>query len=304
MIVALGVGLSTAALANEQMRPPTLDPEKIAMGTFYDGARVRIEGTAPSGSGVLIVVRGAESDEFFNRKGRVGPIWLNVDRIHIKQAPSIFLSFSSSDVSSLLDRASMNAYQLDKAAILSQIRCLCHCKCSLTEHAQQSGVGDAEPDPPYESLLNADFLSLKEREGSYSVHPHSVHITTVANSKTSYVLEFEWPRKVPPGDYQVEVYACRGHEVIARSAATLQLAEVGFPAYISNIASAYPWAYGAAAVLVAMLAGFLTDAFTTRLNWRKRRLRKGNGLQAQETQNEVMGTTSHQASEEETIHHG
>lgn len=104
LILALAAVALTATAATSQMPPPSLVPEKIAMDAFYDGARVRIEGAAPAESGVLIVIRGAEKDEFFNRKGRAGPIWLNVDRIHIKQAPSIFLSFGSADAGSLLDR--------------------------------------------------------------------------------------------------------------------------------------------------------------------------------------------------------
>lgn len=70
------------------MPPPQLVPEKIEMDTFYIGARVRIQGTAPPGSGVLVVIQGSEKDEFFNRKGRVGPIWMNVDRIHVEHAPA------------------------------------------------------------------------------------------------------------------------------------------------------------------------------------------------------------------------
>jgi hypothetical protein len=111
LTVAVGAGMlavtaaaAQVAAATAQMPPPVLAPEKIGMGAFYDGARVHIEGTAPAGSGVLVVIRGSENDEFFNRTGRVGPIWLNVDRIHIKQAPSVFLTFASADVSSLLDR--------------------------------------------------------------------------------------------------------------------------------------------------------------------------------------------------------
>ena len=304
LTLAFGVAVLTVNAATAQMPAPTLVPEKIAMGTFYDGAHLRIEGTAPNSSGVLIVIRGAEKDEFFNRKGRVGPIWLNVDRIHIKQAPSISLSFSSAEISSLLDQATMSAYQLDNAAILSRIHCLCRCKCSLSEHAQQSGDGDAEPGQDYEKLLRAEFLSLKERDGSYRVRPHSVRVTTDANSRTSYLLEFDWPRKAPPGNYQVEVYACRGHQVIAHSAAALQLAEVGFPAYIANLAFASPWIYGAGAVLVALLAGFLTDALSTMFRGRKRRLPADSGTAASQSQDASIETVSADTHESETIHHG
>ncbi len=287
-----------------QMPPPVLVPEKIAMGTFYDGARVRIEGTAPGGSGVLIVIRGGEKDEFFNRKGCVGFIWLNVDRIHFKYAPSVFLSFSSADASSLLDRADLDKYQLDKTAIMNRVCCFRHCKCSLTEAAQQSGARDMAPDLMYAKILNADFLSLKDRQGSYSVRPHSVSLTDAANSETKYALNFEWPKKVPKGDYQVEVYACRENKVIARSAATLHLVEVGFPAYIANLAFDDPWVYGSGAVLVALMAGFLTDAISSRLRRRKRGSRTESRLEEFETPDDGLESAPIDNREAQTIHHG
>jgi hypothetical protein len=311
LTLALGAGaLGAIAAAAQmpapvaQMAPPVLIPEKIAMGTFYDGARVRIEGTAPSGSGMLIVIRGGEKDEFFNRKGCVGFIWLNVDRIHFKYAPSVFLSFSSADASSLLDRADLDKYQLDKTAIMSRARCFRHCKCSLTEAAQQGGDRDMAPDLMYAKLLNADFLSLKDRQGSYSVRPHSVSLTDAANSETKYALDFEWPKKVPKGDYKVEVYACRGNKVIARSATTLHLVEVGFPAYVANLAFDDPWVYGSGAVLVALMAGFFTDAISSRLRRRKRGSRTESSLEDFETLDAGLESAPTEDREAQTIHHG
>ena len=298
--LAVAATAAQAAGAPAQMPPPKLIPEKIEMGAFYDGSRLRIEGTAPDGAGVLVVIRGDRKDEFFNRKGRVGPIWLNVDRIHIQQAPSVFLSFASTDAGSLLDRASLDEYRLDEAAIMKRIHCLCHCKCSLTNRAQQSGARDTQPDPAYAKLLQSDFFHLKEREGCYSVRPHTVSLSAAA-SGTAYALDFEWPRMAPPGDYQVEVYACRGQRVVARSATTLRFVEVGFPAYMANLASQRPWTYGAGAVLVAMLAGFLTDVLASMLR-RKRRSHAKSGPSAggtPEAPHEEPAVETHEA---ETIH--
>ena len=134
----LTIALPNIAAAQASAPSLKLSPETIQMGAFYNGAKVRIEGTAPAGSQVLVVIRGDENDEFFNKKGRVGPIWVNTDRIHVTAAPSLFLSFSSADVSSLLDRTSIEAYQLDEQAIKNRLACRSHCKCSTTaRHAHR-----------------------------------------------------------------------------------------------------------------------------------------------------------------------
>lgn len=266
---AVGAAPAPTVPGPAQMPPPGLAPGTIAMGAFYNGARVRIDGTAPAGSGVLIVIEGSERDEFFNRKGRVGPIWLTVDRIHVKHAPSVFLRFNSAPLGSMLDQEDIQNYQLDEAAIMDRIRVLSHCKCSLTNRALQSGIHDTAPDASYARVLYADFLKLKGHEGTYYEKEGIVKVVP-AGSEVRYALQFDWPKKVPPGTYRVTVYACRGRRVIAHSAASLQLVEVGFPAYMAKMASTNPWLYGIAAVLAAIAAGFLTDLFTSRLQSRRR----------------------------------
>jgi hypothetical protein len=272
-ITAGAASLKTASGAAspppEQMPAPRLVPEKIAMGTFYDGAQVRIEGTAPAASGVVVAIEGSERDEFFDRKGRVGPIWLTVDKIHVKHAPSVFLRFGSAAIDSLLDPEEIQKYRLEESAIMDQVRVLSHCKCSLTDRSRQSGVSDTVPDPADANVLSADFLKLKEHDGRYEEHPGSVHIVA-AGAGTNYALEFEWPKNIAPGSYRVTVYACRNRQVVAQSATVLHVEEVGFPEYMVKMALAKPWEYGVVAVLISVLAGFLTDLITSSLRRRRK----------------------------------
>jgi hypothetical protein len=254
-----------------------VSPEAIRMGAFYNGAKMRIEGTAPSGSQVLVVIRGEEHDELFNKKGRVGPIWVNTDRIHIAFTPSLFLSFSSADVTAFLDPASIEAYQLDEQAIKNRLASRSHCKCNTTlrHHtwpgaiAQCAGV---EPDPKYQELIRSNYLALKTREGRYQTHLHAVQMTNAVSNATAddsrYRVDFDWPRSAPPGSYQVEVYACKNRQVAARTTTPLEVVEVGFPAQMAALASGRPWAYGLVAVLGAIFAGFAIDALTVRLRRR------------------------------------
>jgi hypothetical protein len=276
------VALAPANTASPQvsMPPPKLSPGVIPMGAFYNGARLRIEGTAPPQSGVVIVIEGSERDEFFNRKGRVGPLWLNVDRIHVKNAPSVFLRFSSSPLHAMIGSNDIDHYQLDEAAIMDRIRFLCRCRCSLTDRSKQSGAQDAVPDPAYSQRLYADFLQLKHRNGTYREQPGAIQLAA-APWGTAYALEFDWPRNIPPGRYRVSVCACSAHQVIAQSSATLQLQEVGFPAYMSRLAFATPWMYGIGAVLAAAFAGFLTDLLANGFR-RKRKAQSQTGAQPPE----------------------
>lgn len=259
--------------AAAQMPPPSLSPHRIAMGTFYDGSRVEIRGTAPAGSGILVVFRGSEEDQFFDCKGREGFIWLNADKIHVKGAPSLFLTFGSARLPDLLDRASRDRWALGPDALAERIRCLRHCKCNRTGNlANQDGSHDQAPDPAYATMLLSSFFALREHQDRYAAHAGTVHLAE-EDGATRYSLEADWPKSAPPGKYRVEVYACRDHGVIARAVMPFDVVEIGFPASMASLSVEHRWAYGVCAVLAAMLAGFGIDWLTSLF----RRPRSGPG---------------------------
>lgn len=292
-----------------------VSPQAIQMGAFYDGAKMRIEGTAPSGSQVLVIIRGEEHDELFNKKGRVGPIWVNTDRIHVAFTPSLFLSFSGADVTAFLDPASIEAYQLDEQAIKNRLASRSHCKCSTTvRHHTWPGTitrcAGVEPDPKYQELIRSYYLALKSRERRYQTHLGAVRITNPgsnAAADSQYSLDFDWPRSAPPGSYQVEVYACKNRVVAARTTTPLQVVEVGFPEAMVTLSSGHPLAYGVIAILAAVLAGFTIDALTVRLRRRSWRNPPSQGsrsvdLSKPEPARPAEAVADH-APEHEPVHH-
>jgi hypothetical protein len=279
-LTVLTIAIPGTAAAQVSALSVKVSPEAIQMGAFYNGAKMRIEGTAPSGSQVLVVIRGEEHDELFNKKGRVGPIWVNTDRIHIAFTPSLFLSFSSADVTTLLDPTSIEAYQLDEQAIKNRLASRSHCKCDTTvRHHTRSGAiarcAGVEPDPRYRELIRSYYLALKTREGRYQTHTHAVRMTNAvlhgSAGDSGYSVDFDWPRSAPPGSYQVEVYACKNRSVVGQTTALLRVVEVGFPEQMATLSGTHPTAYGLIAVLAAILAGFMIDALTIRLRRRSGR---------------------------------
>jgi len=308
----LTIALPSSAAAQASAPSLKVSPETIRMGSFYSGAKVRIEGTAPAGSQVLVVIRGDENDEFFNKKGRVGPIWVNTDRIHVTAAPSLFLCFSSGDVSSLLGRTSIETYQLDEQAIKNRLACRSHCKCSTTaRHHTASGslaeCAGVEPDPQYRELIRSSFLALKSREGRYQTHPDGVRMVNAAEADSRYTVDLDWPRSAPPGSYHVEMYACKNRMVLARTTALLGVVEVGFPAQMAALSSGHPWLYGLIAVLAGIIAGFTIDALTVQLrrcSWRNPRPKEKGAIDPSGAHpGGPAEPVSDDAPEREPIHH-
>jgi uncharacterized protein (TIGR02186 family) len=237
--------------------PLKLSPETIEMGTFYNGAPIRMEGTAPSGSKVMVVLRGAEKDELFNKKGRVGPIWVNTDKVHVTGTPSLFLRFSSEDVHTFLPRETIDAYALDEASIKKRM------------HIRTS---KGEPDPQYWEVLANSYLDLKKSDLNYRRVADRVQVVDGADGLVHYTLAFNWPKTAPPGSYQIEVYACRDGAIVGRGGTVMRLVEIGFPALMVNLAHTHPYGYGLLAVIMAVIAGFGIDAIASRLRGARRRI--------------------------------
>jgi uncharacterized protein (TIGR02186 family) len=205
----------------------------------------------------MIVLRGVSKDEVFNKKDRVGPIWINVDKVHVTGPPSLFLRFSSEDVHTFLDRQTIDAYALDELSIRNRMQI-------RTEHGLR--------DPEALKAIGDLYLDLKKKDGSYRRIADRVRVTEIGNGESHYMLDIGWPKLATPGSYQVEVYACRDDRIVGQSGTALRLVEVGFPAFMANTARQHPYGYGLLAVILAVIAGFGIDALAVLLGGAKKRI--------------------------------
>ncbi len=246
----LGPSEATAPGAGEELRFRVI-PEAIQVGLLYSGAaHVRVEGTAQCDSRVVVVVRGGERDEEFYRKARVGPIWVNRGRVHVSGVPVLFYRFSSGALREFLHQDEIKRYQLDESAIKAQMR--------------------IEPEFSREQIV-ASWLELKAEEATYALNREALRWGPRQDHVAPFSVDFAWPRKVPPGVYQIAVYECRDGSVTSYAVRSFPVVKVGFPAWLWSMATNHALVYGVASVLAAAAVGFAT-AYLIGLIFRKRRV--------------------------------
>ena len=253
-VIISAAGLVSAPGMAPGKRSLEVTPEPVNMGAFYSGVRMRIGGAAEAGAKVVVVVRGGDKEETFNKKVRAGPIWISSGKVHISGAPSLFLSFSPEPVSAFLDTAVIQEYQLDEAAIKNQMHI------------------DAGGDEVDEDVMRDNYLALKIEQGIYQVVNGGITWGTPEGSLVPYSVEFDWPKTAPPAVYEVKAYECRDGKVVRETSAPLNVVKVGFPVEISRLAMEKSPQYGMIAVLMAVMAGFGIDFLVSRLFGRKRRV--------------------------------
>jgi hypothetical protein len=226
-------------------------PQVVQMGAFYNGTRVRIEFLGEPDAKPVLIIRGSEAKEVFNLKGRAGPIWVNTGKVSISGVPSLYLAISPQAVNEFLQPEAIEKYQLDLAALKKQIR--------------------IEPQEMDRDIIRVNYLQLKTEESSYRfVSNAPLTMGEPGVDGVLYGIDFEWPKKAPPGKYEVVVYESRNGSVVRERHAPLEAARVGFPALMASLASSRAGLYGLMAVILAMLAGFGMDSLVAALR-RKRK---------------------------------
>jgi hypothetical protein len=241
--------LSTAVLPAHAAQPafPTvkINPERIQMEAFYSGVDMRIEGLASPGARVIVVLRGSDLKETFNRKGRAGPIWINVGKVSISGVPSLLLCYSPESVEKLLNPGEIEHYQLSAAAVNRQMK--------------------VEPANLDHADIRSGYLELKTEQNVYRFVSGAVKMGEPGADGTPYSVSFHWPRRAAPASYQVRVYECRDGAVTGSAVVPLEVVRAGFPAAMSYLSSERAPLYGIFAVLAAILTGFGMDFIVSRL---------------------------------------
>jgi len=249
------------AAAERPHRPPdiapasgngtvTVTPPVIQIDAAYSGQDVRIQGVASPGSKVVVVARGPETEEVFDRKGRAGPIWITRNKVHISGVPTLFMRYSSEPAENFLSADEITRYQLDPAAIENQMR--------------------IAPDDPEDQKLRRDFVSVKKRENIYRIIDGGLQMGTPGPAGTPFTARFHWPRRAPSAVYDIQVHECRGGAVASTTTVPLRVMQVGFPAFMADMAQNRAPLYGIMAIVATMLGGFGIDFLASLLRKRKR----------------------------------
>lgn len=213
-------------------------PRVIEMGMFYKGADVHVRGTVAAGSKVAVVVSGEQSSEVFNRKVKMGPIWINSGKIRIAGVPSLFLRFTDGMLRDSMAREDIDRYHIDQAAIQRQM--------------------EVVPDEDHEMMV-ASWLSLKAQDSKYALVRDGVKMGKPQGGLVPFSVRFDWPRKAPAGDYKVSAFEYRNRHVVATQEVPLRVERVGFAAWMADVVKQKALLYGIIAVVVAGLTGFGID---------------------------------------------
>ena len=170
------------------------------------------------------------------RKGRRGPLWMNVGEITVTGAPSLYLVLSSAAdllAGSLIDAA------WGFPALIQRI-------------SLQGDVQENEKDK-----FKEQFLGLKESEQLYAAWPGGLKVSPAGDGRLQVTGTFWLPSNVKPDTYKVCLTTVREGQAVERLCTDLKVQMVGFPALFMALAYEHGLLYGILAVLIAIVTGFV-----------------------------------------------
>ncbi len=207
-------------------------PPVVEISAFYHGREVTITGSLPAGYQAVAEVWGPVGQEHLMRKGRRGPLWMNVGEVTVSGAPSLYLVLSSA--ADLLTEASPWGFQ------------------SLRKDITLAGVPEKE-----KGKFLEQFLELKQNEKLYAVLPGKLKLTSAGTDRREVTGKFWLPANVKPEKYKVCLTAIRDGQAVEQQYAPLTVQMIGFPALLMSLAYQHGLIYGILAVVIAIFTGFI-----------------------------------------------
>jgi hypothetical protein len=212
----------------------TLSPAAVKIGAFFNGEKVSVLGAIPAGTEAVLEVVGSSAEETLMRKGRRGGLWMNVGKVVVRDAPSLYLVLSTAKP--LLTTPPPEA-NWGYAA--------------LEKRLSFSGIEASE-----RQKFLKQFLQLKEEEHFYASLPGALKVEPASGGKIPVKGSFLVPTITKPGTYKVTLSVIQAGKVVSSTSTDLKVEMVGFPAVLASMAYSHGATYGVLAVVIAIVTGF------------------------------------------------
>jgi uncharacterized protein (TIGR02186 family) len=211
-----------------------LSSHVIAISSGFNGASVVLFGAIDGPGDVVAVMRGPAHPMTVWRKGKTLGIWVNAEEVTFTEVPSYYAVAASRPLDELLRPEAAARYRIG---------------------AQYLQLGaNAEGTPERIRRFAAALLVEQQRAGLFAAKPGQI----ARLGDRLFRATFEFPANVPTGAYLAEVFLVRGGDVVVAGRTTpLHVFKVGVDAAVFDFATQEPVAYGAIAVLTAVVAGWL-----------------------------------------------
>jgi uncharacterized protein (TIGR02186 family) len=212
-----------------------LSSHLIAINKGFTGDSVVLFGATDGPGDIIAVVRGPEREMTVWRKGKVAGIWVNVESMTFTNVPSFYAVSASRPLDELVLPGTAALYRIGAANLKLQ----------------------SKPGATGERAKRFAEALIEEQQRLGLIADEIGKITFLGERLFRASISF--PANVPTGTYLVEVFLARNRDIVGGQTTPLIVSKVGIDAELSEFATREAAAYGAIAVLTAVVAGWLAS---------------------------------------------
>lgn len=250
--LAAALGLFAPLLMGQAQPQPRLVPDvsqrEVEIRYSFTGAELLLfgaivypEGRGPEpGTDVAVVIKGPPQPIVVREKQQVMGIWMNVERVRFRSAPSFYAIATSRPLSRLVDERTAAIYELGLGNL----------------QLSPGGGADAETMQRFER----GFIDLRRRQQLYAEDPRGVEIS----EGVLYRARIAVPAQVPVGNYTAETFLIRGGRIIASAVREIRIEKSGIERFVADAAERWSLTYGITAVALSLLLGWSASALFRR----------------------------------------
>lgn len=239
-LVLLLLSLVVALPARAEDLVSGLSQDSIEITSNYTGSVIVVFGAIerPTSQGrrdVLVVVRGPPAPMTVRKKDRIAGLWINNERAIFYGMPSYYFVASSRPISEIATRDTLDRYALGLDGL---------------QPKAVRAEGSAE-------TFRRAVIRRKEEQHLYAELPNGVEFL----SETLFRVRVPVPASVATGEYTAEVYLFQDDALVSAQVTPFYIDQTGLERQLFNFAHKWPFTYGASAVLMALLLGWISSLF-------------------------------------------
>ncbi|MDP2639953.1 MAG: TIGR02186 family protein [Betaproteobacteria bacterium] len=213
---------------------------QVDISTDFSGADVKAVG-AISGPGELIIkLVGPKQEATLSRETKLGPFWVEGDRVKMEDAPSLLFLYATAPIVSILPPAEQQKYGLVLEGVPVRI------EPQLQGHAADD--------------WRKAFFRLKEKQGYYHEYDRAIRVF----GNRLFIADMRLPGDLQIGTYTIETLLVNSGKVVGHTAGDFKVRLSGIERLVWNAAHDYPWSFGSLFTLLAMLLGLALNAIPYR----------------------------------------
>lgn len=258
LIILTAAVLLPASIAAAGDLGLNVTPDQVNIGIKFKGETLEITGEAPAGSDIFLKFESPPGTVSLNRKGKVGPLWMNVDNVQAENVPKVYEILTSGSLTGISQKTKVLMEIGSDYSYLKE-----HARVTRRHDKTKEVLSPEDSDTYLDGLVN-----IYQKRGYYKISEGALQ---VENGR--FHASMEVPTGIPPGSSNFTVYAVKGDQVIKSESFPLQVNSVGIVGWVRSEATMSGPFYGLIATIVALAVGLAIGILFSALGRKK-------GLQA------------------------